>query len=305
MSHTRVAKQGPVAALDRRLVTHHQRRQHTGAARVLHTRSDAAGDPLARGFDRVAAAGPEEQRRRVARAIAQVAGGADALLPEPALAVEALGVGGTVRTLETHRQPPGVARAPGASRPPTPEVADQQPWRQVHRLAVPRRRFDGELEAVVVGAALGHGGHLPGDHQVHAFQTGGQRLRLVARSAQARCSGRRERTRQQGGAQRKPGTSPGPDPCSNAGQQERRRQQPRVPRHRPQPGLQQLQGHAQHSTGQHRPQRVHQPACQRAVRRGAGLASFCRTRAAARPGSVFIVCDSLLKVTPAWPSMSP
>ena len=33
--------------------------------------------------------------------------------------------------------------------------------------------------------------------------------------------------------------------------------------------------------------------------RGAGLASFCRTRAAARPGSVFIVCDSLLKVTPA------
>ena len=233
MRHAGFAKQRPGAAIDRALVTDHQRRQHTRAAGIGHARRNALANPLPGRLDRVRTLRAQVQRRRVAWTVAQVAGGADAVVPEPAFAVKAVRVGQAVGLTQAHRQAPAIARAPDPAGPAAPEIAEQQARRQAHRLRTQCGRPDVELEAVAVGAALGHGCDLPGDHDVATFESWRQRLlRAVQRTQTGRSRGH-QRTHQQAHHHRchqRTSATAQNHPSKNC----RRAQQPQVRRRRPQ-----------------------------------------------------------------------
>jgi hypothetical protein len=102
-----VAEQVPVVALDRALVADRERRQHAGGAAVADVGVDPVANALAQPLDRMTSARVEQRRRRVAH----VAGGANALLEQRQLEVEAVRVEVAVRLAQAHREAPALAGA--------------------------------------------------------------------------------------------------------------------------------------------------------------------------------------------------
>jgi hypothetical protein len=144
------------------------------------------------GCAQVAAQAP---RRRIARAGAHVAGGLDALLPQPQLVVEArAGLTWPVRRLQAHgpcqrspgRSSPGSRCSDGVPSPPlsSPAVpAQHDARRHGDGAASELRRFRREAKAQAGLVAKRQGRDDAGELQVHAFSAGSSR---VARNAAAR-----------------------------------------------------------------------------------------------------------------------
>jgi len=89
----------------RALVADRERREHAGDATIGDVRIDRVAHALAQSLDRIAGGRVEQRRRRVA----DVAGGANALLEQRELVVEAVRV--AVRLAQAHREAPALARA--------------------------------------------------------------------------------------------------------------------------------------------------------------------------------------------------
>lgn len=181
MGHAGGPEHVPVGFLDRALVAHHQGGEHAGQPGVRHLFEDRFPHPVPGLLHQVAPGLAQAPRRRVARAGPHVAGGLQALLPQPQLVVEAVRVDLAMRRLQPRRQLPALARpqvrrlrlqAEGAiaARFRAAVPAKQHLRRQRHRLAAGMGRLDLEAEAQAGLAALRHGGHHAGQQQVAAFQ---------------------------------------------------------------------------------------------------------------------------------------
>ena len=107
MSDAGVAEQVPVVTLDRALVADGERRQHAGGTAVVDVRVDRVANALTQPLDRMPGARVEERRRRVAH----VAGGANALLEQRQLVVEAVQIEVAVRLAQAHGEAPALAGA--------------------------------------------------------------------------------------------------------------------------------------------------------------------------------------------------
>ena len=107
----------PVRLVDGALVADHQRDDHAGVLLVRQGAQDAVAQPGAAVLDQVADAEHEAVEAPVALALRpHVAGRAHALLQQPHLVVEAVGIGVAVRALQAHRQLPAFARLHRADR---------------------------------------------------------------------------------------------------------------------------------------------------------------------------------------------
>ncbi len=271
MGHPGAAVQVPVGALDGTLLAHHQCGEHAGTAPIVHALRDAFADPLARGLHRVPVGAAQTLWPWVARAGAHIAGGAHALLPQPAFAVKAMGVGVAVRAAQAHREAPALASehtgagafghrrrraGPGAVEPAQLQQAGQ--W---HRAPVARGRLHHQLEALPHHRALRQRGHTADHLDIQALQA---RLQRPGREVGGTHAGQAKadqhaRTDHHPQAQRRadpPATergAPGQQaPHQPAHQQQTRAQRAQVDAQRPQPSLLQLQGHTQHTGRQAR-----------------------------------------------------
>jgi len=159
--HAGVAKQRPVGALDGSLLSHHECRQHAGGARRNDTLIDGLCDRLPRAFHGMPGRHAQSPRHERARTHPNVAGGTDAHLPQPTLAVEAVRIEAAVRALEPHLERPALARDEG--RPLRslilrdrcrPVPAQQQPRRHAHPRPVERGLLDHEFKALARGPGL-------------------------------------------------------------------------------------------------------------------------------------------------------
>ena len=171
-----VAEQVPVVALDRALVADRERREHAGDAPIGDVRVDRVAHALAQPLDRVAGAGVEQRRRR----LAHVAGGANALLEQRELVVEAVRVQVAVRPAQAHREAPALAGAQRRARLDERGVlvkARVPAEREQRRNAGRRAAFvDREAEAQPARALLRQAGDDAGDDDVVPFELGRQRI---------------------------------------------------------------------------------------------------------------------------------
>ena len=319
MGHPGAAVQVPVGALDGALLAHHQGGEHAGTAPIVHALRDALADPLARRLQRVPVGTAQPLRLWIARPGAHIAGGAHALLPQPALAVKTMGVGVAVRAAQAHRKAPALAgeqtgagafghcrrrrhAGPGAAEPAQLQQAGQR-----HRVSVARGRLHRQFEALTQRSALRQRGHAAGHLDAQTLQAGLQRPgREVGRAhaGQAK-AGQQARGDHHPQAQRRADPSP-PErgapgqqaPPQPAHEQQARAQGAEVPTPGPQASLLQLQGHAHH-TGR-------QPGLGTAPQahgshpgplRAAGLSSPFGARLASMPASrayQCLACESIV-----------
>jgi len=100
-----VAEQVPVVALDRALIADRERGEDTGDATLRDVRVDRVANALAQPLDRMAGARVEQHRGRVA----DVAGGANALLEQRQLVVEAVRIEVAVRLAQANGEAPALA----------------------------------------------------------------------------------------------------------------------------------------------------------------------------------------------------
>ena len=246
--HARDPKHLPRAAVNRRLIAHHQGGQHTG-----HGLGQAPiQQPLAHALTRPLQGVPPGLRqplgRWVIRPLAHIAGGADALLPQPKLVVKAVRVDVAMRRLQAHAQAPTLAR---------PHLLRLHGNRTVFgRRAVPAQiQLAGHLHRQALQAGLlhlktksparvlllGHGHHAAHHIQVAPLQLGvngfGHGARVQARDAPGQAAQ----------TAHTPGRPAPPQPGAQTQYYHQR-----VAPSGPQLGLLQLQSHAQHP-GQHKP----------------------------------------------------
>jgi len=114
VGHARVAKKIPVVPpLDRRLVAVGQCCEHAGGAPVGNGRIDGVTHALAQSVDRIARRFGDQARRRC---VAHIAGGANALLEQLELVVEAVRIQVAMRPAQPHRESPALAGAQFALR---------------------------------------------------------------------------------------------------------------------------------------------------------------------------------------------
>jgi hypothetical protein len=161
--HAGVAEQLPAGATDRGLVADGQRREDARSPRLGDGEEEAVAHGLARAFDR-----REALVQQLARA-AHAARRAQALLEEPQLGVEAVGIERAVRQLQAHGQAPALARADGRRH--------LGPGRIVTRRAAPGQpdaRRDAGRGCACIGAAIAPGARqrarrLDGEREALAF----------------------------------------------------------------------------------------------------------------------------------------
>ena len=113
MRHTCGPKHIPVCALNRILVAHHQRGQHTGQLAVVYALKDRLADRLPRTLNGVRPGCSQLFRGRIARPGTHVARRLQVLLPKPQLVVKPMRVAVAVRRLEPHRHLPAFASPHG------------------------------------------------------------------------------------------------------------------------------------------------------------------------------------------------
>ena len=242
--------------LDRALVADRQRRQHAGGAAIVDVRVDRIANALAQALDRITGAGVDQRRRRVAH----VAGGADALLEERELVVEAVRIEIAVRLTQPHREAPALTGAQGQARLDQRGVlveAGIPAEREQARHAVDRAaRIDREAKAQPARALLRQAGDDTGDDEIAALERRRQRFGRAQRRLPAR---RREAARQRCGD----GDDEGPSRESDRHEHERRcRGNGDIDRERPQLALLELQGDA----GEPGERQRHQPSAHARLR---------------------------------------
>ena len=113
MRHARRPENIPVGALNGVLITHHQRGQHTGEWPVFDALIDGFTHRLADALNRMRPTAGEFDRWRIVRPGSHIAGGLNALLPQPELVVKTMRVAVAMRRLEPHRHAPALAGTQG------------------------------------------------------------------------------------------------------------------------------------------------------------------------------------------------
>ena len=203
VGHAGGAEDIPVRAVDRVLVAHDQCGQQARRLAVRNALHHRITHVLARALDGVQPRRADAPRRRVARPGAHIAGGLQALLPEPQLVVEAVRVAVAVRRLQAHRHLPALAGVEFRGLPLQFEdtvgarhraavPAQVQPRRHLDGFIGERRRIHVQPKPDAGLVALGHGGDHAGHGDVAAFESRVKRAGCEmdgAQAAQRECNG--------------------------------------------------------------------------------------------------------------------